>query len=228
MSTNIRFPNITGVSEAEQLTQIKSYLYQLVEQLNWMLPTIEASAGQASTSSKDPAFGDVSAETFYELKSLLIKSSDTLNAYYEKINAKLEGQYVKQADFNGYKQEVSQSFNDLVGQYVAQDTFDGYKQEIAQSFADLGNQYVSQTGFDAYKQEVTQQFDDLGDQYVSQSAFDAFKQENAATIADLDSKFVSKVDYDAFKQEVSQDIADLQQSVDDLQQIINAMQETGG
>ena len=42
MSTNIRFPNITGKTEAEQLVQVKSYLHQLVEQLNWALSTIES------------------------------------------------------------------------------------------------------------------------------------------------------------------------------------------
>lgn len=38
---NIRFPNITGKTEAEQLAQVKSYLHQLVEQLNWAFNTIE-------------------------------------------------------------------------------------------------------------------------------------------------------------------------------------------
>ena len=196
MSMNIRFPNITGVSEAEQLIQIKSYLYQLVEQLNWILPTIESSTDQAGTSSPNPSFGDISSETFYELKSLLIKSSDTLNAYYEKINAKLEGQYVKQTDFDGYKQETAQSFSGLV------------------------NQYVTQTGFNAYKQEVSQQFDGLGNQYVSQTGFDTYKQENATAISNLDSKYVSQVNYDAYQQEMSQNIAALQQSMGKLQQII--------
>ena len=211
MSMNIRFPNITGVTAQEQLVQIKSYLYQLVEQLNWMLPAIEAGAGQEGTSSAAPSFGDISAETFYELKSLLIKSSDTLNAYYEKINAKLEGQYVNQTDFNGYKQE------------------------IAQLFIDLGSQYVAQADFNSYRQAVNQLLDDLANQYVAQAAFDAFKQNNDEVIAGLDSKYVSQTDNDAYKQEVSQDITDLQQSVsdlqksvDELQQIINSMQETGG
>lgn len=31
---NFPYPNITGKTEAEQLTQIKSYLFQLVDQLN--------------------------------------------------------------------------------------------------------------------------------------------------------------------------------------------------
>ena len=204
MSMNIRFPNITGVSEAEQLIQIKSYLYQLVEQLNWMLPAIESSTGQAGTSSTNPSIGDISAETFYELKSLLIKSSDTLNAYYEKINAKLEGQYVNQTAFTAHTQEV------------------------AQLFIDLGEQYVAQADFNSYKEAVTQLFDGLASQYVAQADFNTFKQENDGVIAGLDSKYVSQTAYDAYKQEVAQDIADLQQSVSELQQLINSMQETGG
>ena len=204
MSMNIRFPNITGVNPEEQIMQIKSYLYQLVEQLNWMLPAIESSTGQAGTSSANPSMGDISAETFYELKSLLIKSSDTLNAYYEKINTKLEGQYVKQT------------------------AFDDHKQEITQLFIDLGSKYVAQKDFNSYKEAVTQLFDGLANQYVAQAAFDDHKQENAEVIAGLDNKYVSKTDNDAYKQEVSQSIADLQQSVIDLQQIINSMQETGG
>lgn len=39
--TNIRYPNITGKTEAEQLAQMKSYLIQLVDQLNWALSVLE-------------------------------------------------------------------------------------------------------------------------------------------------------------------------------------------
>lgn len=39
----VRFPNITASSEAEQLQQIKSYLYQLVQELNWALTVLEES-----------------------------------------------------------------------------------------------------------------------------------------------------------------------------------------
>ena len=37
----IRFPNITGRTEAEQLQQIRSYLYTLVQELNWALSALE-------------------------------------------------------------------------------------------------------------------------------------------------------------------------------------------
>ena len=42
MSVKIRYPNITGGSEREQLAQIKSFLYQLVDQLNYALSTLDA------------------------------------------------------------------------------------------------------------------------------------------------------------------------------------------
>lgn len=108
MSINIRFPNITGHSEAEQLVQIKSYLHQLAEQLNWALTAIE-SGGSGGTSGVATSQVEISAETFYELKAMIIKSTDTVNAYYEKINKKLEGQYVEQEEFDQVVAEVRKS-----------------------------------------------------------------------------------------------------------------------
>ena len=122
---NIRFPNITEPTAEGQIAQIKSYLYQLVQQLNWALSTLESGNGQAS-SAETPAYGDISAETFYELKSLLIKSSDTLNAYYDKINSKLEGQYVKVSEFDKHKKSVMLSAD-----------FDAYKQEMVEKFSKI-------------------------------------------------------------------------------------------
>ena len=40
MSVNIQLPNITAEAPTEQIKQIKSYLYQLTQQLNWVLQTI--------------------------------------------------------------------------------------------------------------------------------------------------------------------------------------------
>ena len=39
--TEFRLPNITAASEKEQLQQLKSYLYRLVEQLNWAFEQLE-------------------------------------------------------------------------------------------------------------------------------------------------------------------------------------------
>lgn len=113
MSINIRFPNITGKSEAEQLMQVKSYLHQLAEQLNWALSTIESSTNGSNASAADtPTAGAGKAQenevSFYELKSLIIKSADIVNSYYEQISKRLEGSYISQSDFGIYEEETAQ------------------------------------------------------------------------------------------------------------------------
>ena len=48
MNGNIRLPSINGATEAEQIAQIKSYLYQLAQQLNWLFSTIGTDEKTAS------------------------------------------------------------------------------------------------------------------------------------------------------------------------------------
>ena len=112
---NLRLPNITGATEKEQLEQIRSYLYQFAEQLNWALSNIDSKAAEATqkveaTTQQKNAVEQAQA-TFSEVKSLIIKSADIVNAYYEEINRRLEGGYVAQSDFGTYKQETSATLN---------------------------------------------------------------------------------------------------------------------
>lgn len=114
MSGNIRFPNINGGSTEQQLYQIKTYFYQLVEQLNFALNSIETASATASTTvtTSSPAQKENEAiSTFNSIKSLIIKSADIVNAYYEVITKRLEGIYVAESDFGIYKEETS---NDIL------------------------------------------------------------------------------------------------------------------
>lgn len=88
MSVNIRYPNITGLSEKEQLAQIKSYLHQLVEQLNYALQTL-GTVGEAST--YEAQGGGVS---YYELQSMIIDATNKLKNKYERLYNRLENDYV--------------------------------------------------------------------------------------------------------------------------------------
>ena len=112
MSIDLRYPSITATSEAGQLAQMKSFLHQTVEQLNWAFKNIETT-GTGSPGAvqqvRDVQGTDVSdpATNFNSIKSLIIKSADIINAYYEKINARLEGLYVAQSDFGEYVEKTS-------------------------------------------------------------------------------------------------------------------------
>ncbi len=112
MSVDIRLPNITGKTEKEQISQMRSYLYQFAEQLQWALKTIETGGSSnvivqnKDSSSSAPAKTSPVA-TFNSLKSLIIKSADIINAYYDEINTRLEGVFVAQSDFGIYAEQTS-------------------------------------------------------------------------------------------------------------------------
>lgn len=119
MNIDIRLPNITGVTEKEQLQQIRSYLYQLAPQLSWALSTLESSSGSPSGAALQRTSAAVSAssaaekdkdrqDNFNELKHLIIKSADIVQAYYKEIDnlLKLNGEYVAQSDFGTYKKDT--------------------------------------------------------------------------------------------------------------------------
>lgn len=116
MGIDIRLPKITGQSEREQLQQIKSYLYQTAQQLQWALSGLEPAtgtkiaSGTASRTGADP--GEDSTQSpqasFNSIKSLIIKSADIVDAYYEAIDRRLSGVYVAQSDFGVYSEETEQ------------------------------------------------------------------------------------------------------------------------
>lgn len=112
---DIRTPQINGKTEKEQLSQVRSYLYQLAEQLQWALKNVDTSTDTVVVAptprSLLPAASQTteSAEaTFGSIKALIIKSADIVNAYYEEINKKLIGEYVGQSDFGTFREQTIQ------------------------------------------------------------------------------------------------------------------------
>ena len=111
---DIRLPNITATTERGQLEQIRSYLYQFAQQLNYALNNLDGKgaeiAQKAEASSQQKNSVEQAQATFSEVKSLIIKSADIVNAYYEEISHRLDGLYVAESDFGKYKEETSAVF----------------------------------------------------------------------------------------------------------------------
>lgn len=89
MSMNLRYPNITGLSEKEQLSQIKSFLIQLVDQLNYASPS-----DSASTQTYQVQGADVS---YYELRSLIMNDLQKMKSDFEQLSQKMESGYVSKS-----------------------------------------------------------------------------------------------------------------------------------
>lgn len=107
MSVNIRYPNITGGTEREQLSQVKSYLYQLVEQLNYALPTIgtvDGSTQSASSGTHEVQGGELS---YYELKSLIVHELQQIDAEVAKAVDEALEKAIENGEFNGVSPTIS-------------------------------------------------------------------------------------------------------------------------
>ena len=111
---DLRLPNISG-TDKEQLSQIRSYLYQIIPQIQFALNNAGGSASYtmevtnrtgSAVQTNTPSFDATVA--FAELKPLIIKSADIVQAYYEKINQTLSGEYVAQSDFGTFTEQTEQ------------------------------------------------------------------------------------------------------------------------
>ena len=113
MSTEIRFPNITAATEAGKIQQMQSYLFQLVEQLNFAMKSVETAAGSNVVMETRRSTGaereQETQASFNSIKALIIKSADIVNAYYDKISQKLSGEYVAQSEFGTFQETTEQT-----------------------------------------------------------------------------------------------------------------------
>lgn len=112
---DLRYPDINGKTNQQQMEQTRRYLYSLVDQLNFALKEVGGSnpvtttTPNAETASVSRAEKENNAiATFNDIKALIIKSADIVNAYYDEINTRLEGVYVAESDFGSFAQSTTQ------------------------------------------------------------------------------------------------------------------------
>lgn len=95
MSINIRYPNISGFTEKEQIAQIRSYLHQLVEQLNYAIPKLGTGDGSTQTKSTNTSEVQSGELSYYDLRSLIIQKLQEVDALFDNFSKKMESEYVR-------------------------------------------------------------------------------------------------------------------------------------
>ena len=166
--TDIRLPKIDGKTQEQQMVQMRSYLYQLAEQLNWALSNIE-STNNAGTKDSSKVGSDASSsqeetfiDTFNGIKGLIIKSADIVKAYYEEIDnlLKLSGEYVAEASFpEGSATFVQNTNNTLKANSESISQFYTNMQEIISDIDAIGKQLID---VNAYIRSGLLDYDDDG------------------------------------------------------------------
>lgn len=113
MAFDIVYPKITAQTGEGKIEQIRGYLFSLADQLKWALNTLESGgnvsvqSGNSSTTSTSKGSANSEA-TFNSVKSLVIKSADIVNEYYEVLNERFSGQYVAKSDFGTFMELTEQ------------------------------------------------------------------------------------------------------------------------
>lgn len=184
MSFDFRLPNITAKDDAGKLQQMQSFLFQLVEQLNYAMKMVDGdSVGTASNVNQAAAAGEADAKaqnTFNSIKSLIIKSADIVNAYYEAINARLKGLYVAESDFGTYTEEtdakiegnskgIEQHYKNI--QQILSD-IEGFENKLIEVDAHIhtGLLYYDETGAPVYGLEIGQRTEIDGEETFNKYA----------------------------------------------------------
>ncbi len=133
-----RYPDIRG-SAPEQLQRIKSFLHQLVEELNRAAPQeAPVTAGAQSKRREETS----PAESFQAIKGLIIKSAEIAEAYGDIIEKRLEGVYAAKSEFGTFREESSL-------------TVSANSQRVEQAFRDLQSLRSQVAGAENAVLEVT-------------------------------------------------------------------------
>ena len=110
MGFNFTPPNITGNTPEAQLKSMQSWLHQFGEQLQYAINNLDTSNFSSGgleeisgTRAASQSNGEV-REEFDALKALIIKTSDTVESYYEEVTESLESDYLAISDFGEYSE----------------------------------------------------------------------------------------------------------------------------
>ena len=99
-----------------QMAQMRSYMYQMVEQLNWALSAMDGGAqaqeqqlpGQTTAPASDNKKEDDTNQRMANLRDLIIKSADVVRQEMDRLATELKGSYVAQSEFGDYLERISQ------------------------------------------------------------------------------------------------------------------------
>lgn len=93
-------------SVQEQLVRQYSYLFQMVQQLNVALGQLE-SGGTAAPSGGTAAPAAEREQQYQTLKSMIVKTADTVQRRMDQLSAKLMGEYVAASEFGTYVERLN-------------------------------------------------------------------------------------------------------------------------
>lgn len=104
----LRPPEQSGGTPAEQLRALQSYLCNLTAQLQYAFDTLEGREGTEKIVYAAPTAAQRQQEVS-RLKSLILKSAQVTAVLEQRVEQRLEGKYVAESQFGTFRQETGQA-----------------------------------------------------------------------------------------------------------------------
>lgn len=152
--TKISQPPILNGSEGQQLVQIRQYLYQMSRDLNFALNNLtEGNFATGSMAHKVINGGDTEGQLgtkaknqLSALKSLIIKTADTVRAEIDRIETNLSSTYVAQSDFSTFTESINTQLTGTAEKLEQNIKYSATLEDNLQSVSDDFDRYVIETG----------------------------------------------------------------------------------
>ena len=110
-AVEIRLPELSGGTEAEQLRRIQSYLFTLAQQLQFAFDAVsreQTAGGSSQGGASAAAEPEQRPVNFAAIKALIIKSAEITEHFQQEVEKRLVGRYLAQSQFGTYRQETEQ------------------------------------------------------------------------------------------------------------------------
>ena len=110
MSVTFAAPVFTGSTPEEQLKSMQSWLYQFSEQLQYTLNNLDSSnfssgvIKEITNAKYDSKSSSTVGDEVDVLKSLIIKTANTVKSRYDEITETLNSEYLATSDFGDYSE----------------------------------------------------------------------------------------------------------------------------
>lgn len=109
MSFTMRLPAITAPTPEGQMAQMRSYLYQMAQELEFAINTLEVGSVEVVPGPTSETVRD--QKTLSDLKSLIIKSADIVDAWCEQVEHRFSGKYTAISEFGTFAQTTEDRLN---------------------------------------------------------------------------------------------------------------------
>lgn len=129
-------PPMLNGSQTQQLSDVRRYLFRLVEQLNGSLNSLTAEnfTEEAAASLGGATKAEIT-QTQNDLKSLIVKNANEVSQTIEAITTKLESEYVAASDFGTFRETMENTITETAA---------GLEQQITTQ-SEVVNQYMTAT-----------------------------------------------------------------------------------